>query len=230
MEEDNPLIDKNADRLLAELQNNSISDIESPQTLSLKDFSLEVYRQDLLDYFERYKQQLERMPNGIFTGFRNDTLGRICNPAASNISICNAREIPESLVAVVGYPKREFPSDKYREIYLMLQPADKSQAPQFTEMNRAEILDFLRKNRKQDRFIPDWIERPQNERLQKLQGIVQQWMEEKVPQQATNAILQIAQSRKGINLAKKADIGGVRLEDKFKRENFDLIAWEYITK
>ena len=230
MEEDNPLIDKNADRLLAELQNNSISDIESPQTLSLKDFSLEVYRQDLLDYFERYKQQLERMPNGIFTGFRNDPLGRICNPAASNISICNAREIPESLVAVVGYPKRESPSGKYREIYLMLQPADKSQAPQFTEMNRAEILDFLRKNRKQDRFIPDWIERPQNERLQKLQGIVQQWMEEKVPQQATNAILQIAQSRKGINLAKKAGTGGERLEDKFKRENFDLIAWEYITK
>ena len=216
MEEDNPLVDKNADRLLAELQSNSISDIESPHTLSLKDFSLEVYRQDLLDYFEKYKQQLERIPNGIFTGFRNeDTL---------------FEKIPESLVAVVGFPKRESPTDRYREIYLMLQPADKSQAPQFAEMNRAEILDFLRKNRKQERFIPDWIERPQNERLQKLQSIVQQWMEEKVPQQATNAILQIAQSRKGINLAKKTVTGGERLEDKFKRENFDLIAWEYITK
>lgn len=214
MEKDNPLVDKNADRLLAELRNNSISDIESPQTLSLKDFSLEVYRQDLLDYFEKYKQELERMPNGIFTGFKNeDTL---------------FEHIPESLVAVIGYPKRESATDKYREIYLMCQPADKTQAPFFTEMNRAEILDFLRKNRLQNRHLPEWIDKPQNERIAKLQAIVQQWMEEKVPQQATNAILQIAQSRKGINLAAKQD--GVRLEEKFKRENFDLIAWEYITK
>ena len=214
MEKDNPLVDKNADRLLAELQNNSISDIESPQTLSLKDFSLEVYRQDLLDYFEKYKQELERMPNGIFTGFKNeDTL---------------FEHIPESLVAVIGYPKRESASDRYREIYLMCQPADKSQAPTFTEMNRAEILEFLRKNRLQNRYLPDWIDKPQKERIAKLQAIVQEWMEEKVPQQATNAILQIAQSRRGINLAAKQD--GVRLEDKFRRENFDLIAWEYVCK
>lgn len=214
MEQDNPLVDKNADRLLAELQNNSISDIESPQTLSLKDFSLEVYRQDLLDYFEKYKQELERMPNGIFTGFKNE----------DNLF----EHIPESLVAVIGYPKRESVTDKYREIYLMCQPADKSKAPSFTEMNRAEILDFLRKNRSQNRYLPDWIDKPQNERIAKLQAIVQQWMEEKVPQQATNAILQIAQSRRGINLAAKQD--GVRLEEKFKRENFDLIAWEYVSK
>jgi len=214
MEQDNPLIDKNADRLLAELQNNSISDIESQQTLSLKDFSLEVYRQDLLDYFDKYKQELERMPNGIFTGFKNeDTL---------------FEKIPESLVAVIGYPKRESTSERYREIYLMCQPADKSQAPQFTEMNRAEILDFLRKNKLRNRYLPDWIEKPQNERIAKLQAIVQQWMEEKVPQQATNAILQIAQSRRRINLASKQD--GTRLEDKFKRENFDLISWIYISK
>ena len=215
MEKDNPLVDKNADRLLAELQDNSISDIESPQTLSLKDFSLEVYRQDLLDYFEKYKQQLECMPNGIFTGFRNDdTL---------------FEKIPESLIAVIGYPKREHGSkERYQEIYLMCQPADKSQAPTFTEMNRAEILEFLRKNKLQDRSLPDWIEKPQNERLTKLQAIVQEWMEEKVPQQATLSILQIAQSRRGINLSAKQD--GLRLEEKFKRENFDLIAWEYISK
>ena len=216
MEKDNPLVDKNADRLLAELQNNSISDIESPQTLSLKDFSLEVYRQDLFDFIDKYKEQLERMPNGIFTGFRNE------DPLFE--------KIPESLVAVIGYPKRESASDRYREIYLMLQPADKSQAPSFTEMNRAEILDFLRKNRLRDRYLPEWIEKPQNERLQKLQQIVQQWMEEKVPQQATNAILQIAQSKRNARPADGGRDKGTLLEDKFKRENFDLIAWEYVSK
>jgi len=215
MVQDNPLVDKNADRLLEELQNNSISDIESAQTLSLKDFSLEVYRQDLLDYFEKYKEELERMPNGIFTGFINeDTL---------------FEQIPECLIAVIGYPKREQGSaDRYREIYLMCQPADKSQAPTFAEMNRAEILDFLRKNKLKDRSLPEWIEKPQNERITRLQAIVQQWMEDKVPQQATLSILQIAQSRKGAQKVAKGD--GQRLEEKFKRENFDLIAWEYISK
>ena len=214
MEKDNPLVDKNADRLLEELQNNSISDIESPQTLSLKDFSLEVYRQDLLDYFEKYKQQLEAMPNGIFTGFRNeDTL---------------FESVPESLVAVIGYPKRESASEKYREIYLMCQPADKSKAPAFTEMNRAEILNFLRKNRLKDRYLPDWIETHQNERIAKLQAIVQQWMEEQVPQQATNEILQIARSRKGFSPTPSKE--SKRLEEKFRKEEFDLIAWEYVSK
>ena len=214
MEQDNPLVDKNADRLLAELQNNSISDIESPQTLSLKDFSLEVYRQDLLDYFDRYKEQLKRIPNGVFTGFKNeDTL---------------FEKIPESLVAVIGYPRRENNKDKYREIYLMCQPADLSQTPQFTELNRAEILDFLRKNRLKDRYLPDWIETHQNDRIAMLQTIVQRWLNSQVPQQATNAILQIAQSRRGLIPTAKSD--GQRLEDKFKKENFDLIAWEYISK
>ena len=110
----------------------------------------------------------------------------------------------------------------------MCQPADRSQAPAFTEMNRAEILDFLRKNKYQDRYLPDWIEGHQKERLSKLSAIVQEWMEEKVPQQAANAILQIAQSRRGIDLTTKNT--GQRLEDKFKRENFDLIAWQYISK
>ena len=41
--------DKNAMRLLEELKNNSISDIESPQTLTLADFSFETYRQDLVN-------------------------------------------------------------------------------------------------------------------------------------------------------------------------------------
>ena len=76
--------------------------------------------------------------------------------------------------------------------------------------------------------MPEWINKPQNERLAKLQAIVQQWMEEKVPQQATNAILQIAQSRRGIRPATKQD--GQRLEEKFQRDKFDLIAWEYVSK
>lgn len=134
MVEDNPLQDKNADRLLEELQNNSISDIESSKTLSLKDFSFETYRQDLLDFLDKNRDVFRRMPNGIFSGFRfDDTL---------------FEKIPESLVAVVGYPHRKQGSNKpYTELYLMCQPVDTHLPATYQELNRAEILEFLRTNK-----------------------------------------------------------------------------------
>lgn len=217
MIEDNTLFDKNANRLLDELQNNSISDIESPQTLSLKDFSFEVYRQDLIDYFEQNKELFRKMPNGIFSGFRFD----------DNLF----ERVPESLVAVVGYPHRQEGSKKaYTEIYLMCQPVDTNLPTTYQELNRAEILEFLRRNKKQDRFVPEWIETNDSERLSKLTDILQTWMKTKVPQQATAAILDIARSRKGTIKQTPKEKEAKLLEEKFKLENFDLIVWEYISK
>lgn len=220
MVEDNPLQDKNADRLLEELQNNSISDIESPKTLSLKDFSFETYRQDLLDFLDKNRDVFRRMPNGIFSGFRfDDTL---------------FEKIPESLVAVVGYPHRKQGSNKpYTELYLMCQPVDIHLPATYQELNRAEILEFLRTNKNQERYVPDWIENNDNERISKLSGILKEWMKSKVPQQATSIILDIAKSHKAGGLfanPKKKDAKSKLLEEKFKIENFDLIVWEYVSK
>ena len=220
MVEDNPLQDKNADRLLEELQNNSISDIESPRTLSLKDFSFETYRQDLLDFLDKNRDVFRRMPNGIFSGFRfDDTL---------------FEKIPESLVAVVGYPRRKQGSNKpYTELYLMCQPVDTHLPATYQELNRAEILEFLRTNKNQERYVPDWIESNDCERISKLSGIMKEWMKSKVPQQATSIILDIAKSHKAGGLfanPKKKDAKSKLLEEKFKIENFDLIVWEYVSK
>ncbi len=220
MVEDNPLQDKNADRLLEELRNNSISDIESPQTLSLKDFSFETYRQDLLDFLGKNRDVFRRMPNGIFSGFRSEN--------------SLFEKIPESLVAVVGYPHREQGSKKpYTELYLMCQPVDTHLPATYQELNRAEILEFLRTNKNQERFVPEWIEANDKERIGKLSAILQAWMKSKVPQQATAIILDTAKSHKGRGLfvkSKAQEEKGKLLEEKFKLENFDLIVWEYVSK
>lgn len=211
---DNILIDKNANKLLNELQNNSISDIESQQTLSLKDFSFEVYRQDLIDYFEKNKELFRKMPNGIFSGFKvQDNL---------------FERIPESLVAVVGYPHREEGSKKaYTEIYLMCQPVDTHLPATYQELNRAEILEFLRQNKLKERFVPEWIETNDSERLSKLTDILQTWMKMKAPQQAIVERKNRFHS-KGGEQKKSADEAS--LDKKFQMENFDLIVWEYISK
>lgn len=215
MVKDNPLQDRNADRLLQELQNNSISDIETPRTLSLKDFSFEVYRQDLIDYFEKNKEVFRRMPNGIFSGFSFD----------SN----TFDTIGESLIGVIGYPHREEGSAKpYREIYLMCQPVDKSKPGVYRELNRAEILEFLRQNKSAERSMPQWIEGGDTERIKKLSQIMQDWMETQIPRRATSAAVALLKSSK---TTKKSSLpgDGPMLEEKFKLENFDLIVWEYVT-
>ena len=231
MIEDNPLQDKNADRLLKELTDNSISDIERVETLSLKDFSFETYRQDLIDYLDRNRDEFRRMPNGIFSGFK----------LPDNLF----EQIPESLVAVVGYPHREEGSCKpYKEIYLMCQPTDSRIAATKTEMNRAEVLELLRTNKNMERFVPEWIEGKasygneksmlehddRSEKLERLSSILRSWMESHVPQAATSFILDIASSRKGMKKDNSFASDGICLEDKFKLENFDLITWEYISK
>ena len=157
------------------------------------------------------------MPNGIFSGFLFDnTL---------------FEKMPESLVALIGYPHREPGSDKpYTETYLLCQPIDTRIAATYKELNRAEVLDFLRKNKSQNRYVPEWIETNNAERLSKLSSIIQQWMEAKVPQQATSAILQIAQSRKSIHDLPKVEKQNQLVEEKFKKENFDLIVWEFVSK
>ncbi len=213
MEADNILIDKNANRLLQELQNNSISDIETQRTLSLKDFSFEVYRQDLLDYFEQHKELFCKMPNGIFSGFKvEDNL---------------FEHIPESLVAVVGYPHREQGSNNpYAELYLMCQPVNTQLPSTYQELNRADVLEFLRRNKRQERFVPEWIETNDNERLSKLTDILQTWMCMKAPQQA---VVERKNRFHAKGTTDKKSSSEESLNKKFQMENFDLIVWEYIT-
>lgn len=215
MVKDNTLQDKNADRLLKELSENSISDIESQKTLSLKDFSFEVYRQDLIDYFEQNKEVFRKMPNGIFSGFS----------VLPNLF----EQVPESLVAVVGYPHREHGSKKaYKNIYLMCQPATDNLPASYIEINQAEILEFLRLNKHTDRHVPEWIENNDTEKLGRLTNILRNWMQQMAPQQ--NKLELKNRFRSNGSATQKKTAEEESLDKKFQLENFDLIVWEYITR
>ena len=211
---DNTLQDKNAERLLRELTENSISDIESEQTLSLKDFSLETYRQDLLEYFEKNKDFFRKMPCGIFSGFKFE----------SELFY----DIPESIVAVLGYPHRDEGCQKnYKNIYLVCQPIAPQGRTAAKELNQAEILDFLRSNRKNERFVPQWIESPDPEKIERLSSILRKWTQDKFKEEGQNLLNDLFSTSK--TLAEKPSLSA-NLSKKFKLENFDLIAWEYVSK
>lgn len=211
---DNPLQDKNADRLLEELTNNSISDIESAQSLSLKDFSFETYRQDLSDFYSSRQDFYAKMPNGVFSGFVNGSE--------------QFADIPESLVALVGYPKKPegSKSHQYTELYLMCQPVDAD--PSFQEINKADVLEFLRQNKTQSRSLPSWIADTNEERISRLSNVLKQWMQTKAPRQAVKNIKDKLK-RKTISTPSE-ERNKQLLEEKFQIQNFDLIVWEYVSK
>ncbi len=212
---DNTLQDKNAARLLEELRNNSVSDIESFQGLSLKDFSLETYRQDLIGYFDQQRDFYRRMPNGVFSGFKN---------------VVDDLFVPrDSLVALVGYPKKIGTSmpHRYSDLFLIYHPIDSS-GMEYREINKAEILELLRKNLKEERFVPDWVTDNDSERVSRLSQVLKDWMSQKAPKQAMTNIKEKMKQRKISSSA--ASYSNVLTENKFSIENFDLIVWEYVTK
>ncbi|MBR5119319.1 MAG: DEAD/DEAH box helicase family protein [Muribaculaceae bacterium] len=212
MVEDNPLQDKNADRLLMELTNNSISDIESPQTLSLKDLTQEIYRQDLVEFIKEKKDFFKRMPNGVFSGFKNNSEF--------------FPNMPECLVALVGYPKKPEgkKEHKYTEFCLICQPVYAE--PEFKELNRVEVLEFLRQNKKADRYVPNWITDNDTVRVTKLSDALKLWMNSKLE----NELFVISRNpRKFISDVRAGNITNT-LNDKYQIDKFDLIVWEYISK
>ncbi len=211
---DNTLQDKNAQRLLKELTENSISEIESDKTLSMKDFSLETYRQDLQEFFEKHKDFFRKMPCGVYSGFQID-------PEAFP-------NMPESIVAVVGYPHREEGSaKKYKKIYLMCQPVNTTLPTRYKALNQAEILELLRKHRYHHRLVPEWIEQNCCEKLSVLSDLLHDWMESQFKEES-NDLLNFLMSTKKAILSSRGQ--SFNLKSKFTKENFDLLAWDYLSK
>ena len=253
---DDPTIDHNTQKLLDQIANADISEIEETVAgdagsgnLGLQDFSLEVFRQDLQDFFKKHRDLFLQMPSGVFSGFRQGSFqtgltgltglkesGNLVNP----VNPVKKEMLPESLVAVLGYPRRKAGDGKrpYEKIYLLCQPVASHTAPRsdggedgsvshgggMKEMNTASILGFLRKNKGVATDIPAWILTNDKERLSKLSATLRKWMEAKKPAEVKKALLE---QFSGLAKPKKSE---PKLEDVFKPENFDLICWEYVSR
>ena len=226
--QDDPTVDRNTQKLLRQIAEGGIEDIEEPEAdggenLGLEDFSLETFRQDLLDYFEKNRELFRRMPAGVFSGFKvgatpleTRSLGErgVVAPFAG-----------EALVAVLGYPRRNQGDYKtpYDRLYLMLQPAGEQPA-EWKELSTGGILTFLRRNKSAKTDLPDWIVKSDAAMIGKLAQILKDWMKVKAPAEAEASAEDLFGSSVPTAHVKTA------AENVFKPENFDLIAWEYVSR
>ena len=214
MIKDNPLLPKQAQKMLEQMQL-TWDDIETnDETLGFNDLSLEQFRQELIEFFRRNEEFFKRMPNGIYTGFK-----------------CLAHEkwknIESSLIAVLGYPRR--PDDAidhtYQEIHLAHQPTVPN-ANALTLKNHQDILNLLRFHKFQPRYVPNDVENAHAETLETLAHALHTWIQ---AQAQPVAIHQIQDLFLGHTSPTSFTLQEQKVEEKFTPENFDLICWFILT-
>jgi hypothetical protein len=213
--EENPLLPKQAQKMLEQLQI-TWDDVETGEdTLGLNDLSLEQFRQELFEFFKKNEEFFKKIPNGVFTGFR-------FKPNRKWPSM------PDSIVAVLGYPKRpdEALDHVYDEIHLLHQNIEDGKKGKLVLSNNQEILTLLRNHKLEARFVPKNIDNGDKATLNKLADAISNW----ITSQATPvAVNQIQDLFTGDVTPKNISPEQKKLEDKFKAENFDLINWFVIS-
>jgi superfamily II DNA or RNA helicase len=212
---ENPLLPKQAQKMLEQLQI-TWDDVETnDETLGLNDLSLEQFRQELFEYFKKNEEFFKKIPNGVFTGFK-------FKPSKKWSSI------PDSIVAVLGFPKRpdEALDHVYKEIYLLHQIIDDGESSKPILSNNQEILTLLRHHKMENRYVPPDIENGDKAALDKLADAISNWIKLQATPVAVNQIQELFTgniSPKNISPEQK------KIEEKFKAENFDLINWFVIS-
>ena len=214
MIKDNPLLPKQAQKMLEQMQL-TWDDIETnDETLGFNDLSLEQFRQELIEFFRRNEEFFKRMPNGIYTGFK-----------------CLAHEkwknIESSLIAVLGYPRRPDGAidHTYQEIHLAHQPTVPN-ANALTLKNHQDILNLLRFHKFQPRYVPNDVENAHAETLETLAHALHTWIQ---AQAQPVAIHQIQDLFLGHTSPTSFTLQEQKVEEKFTPENFDLICWFILT-
>jgi len=219
---DESLDQRMKNRMLEQMQV-TISDLEGNDTFGFDDLSLEKYRQDLLEEFNKDKAKYTRMPKGVYTGFKADT------------SICNE----DGLIALFGYPSKPAKSTKHE--YTVFDLVYINNQGKLVLLNQKDVLDALTYHKDKDRFVPDAIDDGEHGAIQNLVMVIKTWLESnssgeiKLEDGTTKRVMGteakdlLSKLRSGDKDSLNRVRQNLKVEEKFQLENFDLITWFIVT-
>jgi superfamily II DNA/RNA helicase len=220
MAADDELEQRQKDRMLEQMQS-SWDEIDTERSLGFDDFSLEVYRQELLEELRTRQKYYEGLPNAIYTGF-------VAQPA-----ICPQK----GLIALLGYPARPPKTEKH--LYKNHELLYINYRGESVLLNQKEVLESLAKHKNEARDnegLRD-IDLGKPEAIQQLSHALAQWLKLQTTSEGVNedgtttqrmgkAQSNLFDQLKSGNKAAIHQIktgGGV--EKKYQKDNFDLIVW-----
>jgi superfamily II DNA or RNA helicase len=222
MAEDETLEQKQNARMMEQMQS-SWDEIDGEQTLGFDDFSLESFRQDLLEELKKDEYFYRSMPKGVYTGF------------LKNETICAQKGI----IALMGYPVKPPLAEAYT--YKGYELIYVNMLGQEVLLNQKEVLDALAKHKKEERTVSKEIDEGKPEVIKSLSDALINWLKSKAVKEETQedgskkqtvgtATLDLINKLK---TGSKEAINKLKTEgkpaDKFTKDNFDLITWFIIT-
>jgi len=219
MATDENLENKMKARMMQQMQT-SWDDIEvSEHGLGFDDLSLERYRQDLLAEIRENEKKYQDMPKGVYTGFKADK------------TICP----DEGIIALLGYPAKppEVPDHQYQSYDLIyIDMNGKS-----VLLNQKEVLDALDRHKEKERYVHQRVDKGEEGAIQSLVDAIKSWLssqaveEEKQKDGSTKKRMgkeaknMLAKLKSGDASAIKKVKQNIKVSDKYKADNFDLIVW-----
>jgi len=219
MAEDENLENRLKSRMMEQMQT-SWDDIEvSDQGLGFDDLSLEKYRQDLFEEFNKDKAKYQRMPKGVYSGFNADK------------NICSK----DGIIALLGYPSK--PEKQRDHIYRVFDIIYIDYKGEMVLLNQKEVLDAIAYHKDRERFVPDAIDKGDESAIQELVNALKNYLDSQATEtevQADGAIKKSMgrEAKDVLDKLRKGDKGAlarvkqnVKVDEKYQLDNFDLIAW-----
>ena len=223
MAEDEDLENRLKARMMEQMQT-SWEDIEvSNQGLGFDDLSLERYRQDLLDEFNKDKDKYQRMPKGVYSGFKADSI------------IC----AEDGIIALLGYPNR--PEKAKTHEYKVFDLIYINNEGKMVLLNQKEVLDAITHHKDRDRFVPAGIDKGDEADIKILVNSLKSFLDgqaAEVSEQEDGSTKKVmgkeakdvlAKLRRGEKSAVERVKQNMKVDEKYQLQNFDLITWFLVT-
>lgn len=223
MAEDENLENRLKSRMMEQMQT-SWDDIEvSDQGLGFDDLSLEKYRQDLFEEFNKDKAKYQRMPKGVYSGFKSDK------------NICSK----DGIIALLGYPSK--PEKQRDHIYRVFDIIYIDYKGEMVLLNQKEVLDAITYHKDRERFVPDAIDKGNESAIQELVNALKNYLDSQATETEVQSDGTIKKSmgreakdvldklRKGDKSALARVKQNVKVDEKYQLDNFDLITWLLVT-
>ena len=216
-------LDQRMNHRMMEQMQVTFDDLDGQDTFGFDDLSLERYRQDLLEEFNKDKAKYLKMPKGIYTGFNADK------------SICNEN----GLIALLGFPSK--PPKTINHEYKVFDLIYIDKKGKQVLLNQKEVLDALTHHKDKDRFVPESIDKGDEIAIQELVSALKAWIDnqavdEQIMEDGTVKKVMGAEAKDLLSKLRKGDKNAlsrvkqnIKVEEKFQLDNFDLIIWFLVT-
>jgi ERCC4-related helicase len=223
MAEDETLEQKQKARMLEQMQS-TWDEIDLEKSLGFDDFSLEAFRQELLEELRKHEQFYKSLPNGVYTGFKANQGG--------------CRE--EGLIALLGYPGKPPKANNFEYKGYELVYIDHLGKPVF--LNQKEVLDALAKHKEEIRFVPKDIDQGAPQSIEHLSAALSVWIKNQAVEEEVleDGTIKQKMGKASLDMLNKLKSGSKttiqKLKDegsasqKYNKNNFDLITWFIISK